>query len=89
MYMYIDLPIFFSTVLYTSVLDCFISCATNYKNALVLGWMEKTKSTMRTYVLCFFSHHAAISCYLLDDGSCVVVITLPPEKMSYSRLVQA
>ncbi|CAB4012505.1 WD repeat-containing 49, partial [Paramuricea clavata] len=37
-------------VMYTGVLDCFISCATNYKNALVLGWMEKTKSTMRTTV---------------------------------------
>ncbi|CAB4027277.1 WD repeat-containing 49-like, partial [Paramuricea clavata] len=37
-------------VMYIGVLDCFISCATNYKNALVLGWMEKTKSTMRTTV---------------------------------------
>ena len=50
LFMYIPY-IYFSTVLYTSSLDCFISCATNYKNALVLGWMEKAKTTMRTYVL--------------------------------------
>ncbi|XP_068715125.1 cilia- and flagella-associated protein 337-like [Montipora foliosa] len=35
-------------VMYSVHLDCFISCATNYKNSLVLGWIEKSKMNMRT-----------------------------------------
>lgn len=35
-------------VMYSAHLDCFISCATNYKNSLVLGWIEKSKMNMRT-----------------------------------------
>lgn len=35
-------------VMYSAHLDCFISCATNYKDSLVLGWIEKSKMNMRT-----------------------------------------
>ncbi|EDO44327.1 predicted protein [Nematostella vectensis] len=35
-------------VMYSAHLDCFISCSTSYKGSLVLGWIEKTKSNMRT-----------------------------------------
>ena len=41
-------------VMYSAHLDCFISCATNYKNSLVLGWIEKSKMNMRTWV--FWQH---------------------------------
>ncbi|XP_070547299.1 LOW QUALITY PROTEIN: cilia- and flagella-associated protein 337-like [Ptychodera flava] len=34
-------------VKYAQHLECFISCATTYENAMVLGWVEKTKSKMR------------------------------------------
>ena len=40
--------------MYSAHLDCFISCATNYKNSLVLGWIEKSKMNMRTWV--FWQH---------------------------------
>ncbi|EDV25751.1 uncharacterized protein TRIADDRAFT_55170 [Trichoplax adhaerens] len=35
-------------VKYAEHLDCFISCATTEKNSLVLGWIEKSSSVMRT-----------------------------------------
>nr|XP_006816071.1 PREDICTED: WD repeat-containing protein 49-like [Saccoglossus kowalevskii] len=34
-------------VKYAQHLECFISCSTSYDNAMVLGWVEKTKSRMR------------------------------------------
>ncbi|XP_077981287.1 cilia- and flagella-associated protein 337-like isoform X2 [Glandiceps talaboti] len=34
-------------VKYAEHLECFISCATSYEGAMVLGWVEKTKAKMR------------------------------------------
>eukprot|EP00057_Strongylocentrotus_purpuratus_P020337 XP_011674811.1 PREDICTED: WD repeat-containing protein on Y chromosome [Strongylocentrotus purpuratus] len=35
-------------VKYAQHLNCFISCSTSYENAMVLGWIEKAKSKMKT-----------------------------------------
>ncbi|XP_041458844.1 WD repeat-containing protein 49-like isoform X1 [Lytechinus variegatus] len=35
-------------VKYAQHLNCFISCSTTYQNAMVLGWIEKAKSKMKT-----------------------------------------
>ncbi len=37
-------------VKYVEHLECFISCSTNSKTALVFGWMEKSGLTVRKYV---------------------------------------
>ena len=60
-----------STVKYSAHLDCFISCATNYKNSLVLGWIEKSKMNMRTWVPCYSSPLSKLKawCSLVTVGS--------------------
>jgi hypothetical protein len=37
----------FILVKYADHLDCFISCSTNSKTALVFGWMDKSGLTVR------------------------------------------
>ncbi|XP_071942088.1 cilia- and flagella-associated protein 337-like isoform X2 [Antedon mediterranea] len=54
-------------VKYASHLECFISCATTYQNALVLGWIEKAKQKMKlttfniTQGVNSFDYHSVIN----------------------------
>ncbi|XP_033126562.1 WD repeat-containing protein 49-like isoform X2 [Anneissia japonica] len=54
-------------VKYADHLECFISCATTYENALVLGWIEKAKQKMKlttfniTQGVNSFDYHSAVN----------------------------